>query len=191
MSDEQMKPPRRPVEADVKVLHEGEFLRLLRREHWEYVVRPNSSGAGFVVAVTDAGELVLVEQYRWPIRARSIELPAGIIGDSVEFVGEDACSSGLRELEEETGFRGESAELITSAPTAAGLTAETSYFVRARKLTRVHAGGGVDGEDITVHCIPVEQVDDWLDLQRATGISVDTRIYAALHFLAREARRKA
>jgi len=189
MSDEQVKkPPRRPVEADVQVLHEGEFLRLLRREHWEYVVRPNSSGAGFVVAVTDAGELVLVEQYRWPIRARSIELPAGIIGDSAEFADEDACTSGLRELEEETGFRGERATLITSAPTAAGLTAETSYFVRVHRLKRVHDGGGVDGEDITVHCVPVAEVDDWLDARRAEGLSVDTRIYAALHFLARERR---
>lgn len=188
MSDEQIKPPRRPLAPDVQVLHEGEFLRLLRREHWEYVERPRSSGAGFVVAVTEAGELVLVEQYRWPIRSRSIELPAGIIGDSAEFADEDACASGLRELEEETGFQGASAELITSAPTAPGLTAETSYFVRVRDLRRVHAGGGVDGEDITVHCIPLDQVDDWLDLQRAAGLSVDTRIYAALHFLARERR---
>lgn len=189
MSDEQIK-PRRPVEADVQVLHEGEWLRLLRRAHWEYVVRPNSSGAGFIVALTEAGELVLVEQYRWPIRARSIELPAGIIGDSAAFADEDACASALRELEEETGFRGTHAELIVTAPTAAGLTAETSYFVRVHGLVRVGAGGGVDGEDIRVHCIALAEVDDWLDAQRAAGLQVDARIYAALHFLAREARRR-
>ena len=185
MSDEQMK-QRRPIDPDVQLLHDGEFLRLLRRERWEYVVRPYSSGAAFVVAVTDAGELVLVEQYRWPIRARCIELPAGIIGDSAEFADEDPCASGLRELEEETGFRGSSATPIVSAPTAAGLSAEYSHFVRVRGLTRVGNGGGVDGEDITVHCIRLAEVDDWLDAQRAAGLSVDTRIYAALHFLARE-----
>ncbi len=188
MSEQQVKRPRKPVDPDVIVLHEGEFLRLLRRAHWEYVVRPHSSGAGFVVALTDADELVLVEQYRLPLRGRTIELPAGIIGDSEAFADEDACTSALRELEEETGFRGAAAHLITTAPTAAGLTAETSYFVRVRGLTRVHAGGGVDGEDITVHCVALDGIDDWLDAQRGAGLAVDARIYAALHFIARERR---
>ncbi|MCR3961356.1 NUDIX hydrolase, partial [Aeromonas veronii] len=87
-----------------------------------------------------------VEQYRWPLRANTIELPAGIIGDSEAFADEDAATSALRELEEETGFRGRDARLIFTAPTAGGLTAEQSYFVRVTGLTRVSAGGGVDDE---------------------------------------------
>src|SRR3546814_13121516 len=62
-------------------LHRGKFLRLVRDRHWEYVTRVNSSGAGFIAALTDAGEVVLVEQYRLPLHARTIELPAGMIGD--------------------------------------------------------------------------------------------------------------
>lgn len=176
------------LEPDVRVLHQGEFLLLLRREHWEYVVRPRSSGACFVIAVTDADELVLVEQYRWPLRVNTIELPAGIIGDSEAFADEDAAASALRELEEETGFRGSQARLILTAPTAGGLTAEQSYFVRVTGLTRVSEGGGVDDEAITVHCVKVAEVDDFIEAQRAKGLQVDARIFAALHFLSRERR---
>jgi ADP-ribose pyrophosphatase len=173
--------------ADVRVLHEGEFLRLLRREHWEYVVRPRSSGACFVVAVTPQNELVLVEQYRWPLRCNTLELPAGIIGDSDAFADENAEASALRELEEETGFRGQRAKLLFTAPTAAGLTAETSYFVRVEQLERVHEGGGVDDENITVHCVALNQVHEWLDSKRSAALQIDARIYAALHWLSREA----
>ena len=172
--------------GEVRLLHGGEFLHLLRRRHWEFVQRPHSSGAGFVVAVTDARELVLVEQYRWPLAARTLELPAGIIGDSAAFAGEDPCASGLRELEEETGFRGARAELMFSAPTAAGLTSETSHFVRVHDLVRVGAGGGVDDEDIVVHCVPLAGVDTWIAARRADGLQVDARIFAALYHLVRE-----
>ena len=174
------------LEDDVRVLHQGQFLALLRRAHWEYVQRPHSTGACFIVALTAARELVLVEQYRLPVRAYTIELPAGIMGDSAAFADETAEASALRELEEETGFRGGSAELLLTAPTAAGLTSETSYFVRVRDLVRVHAGGGVDGENITVHIVPLAGIDDWLAAQRASGRLVDMRIYAALHLLSRE-----
>src|SRR3546814_3074292 len=93
-------------------LHRGKFLRLVRDRHWEYVTRVNSSGAGFIAALTDAGEVVLVEQYRLPLHARTIELPAGMIGDEDAFRDESIEASTMRELEEETGFRGTQAEIL-------------------------------------------------------------------------------
>lgn len=174
------------VEAEARLLHRGEFLLLLRRAHWEYVERPRSSGACFVIAVTPEHDIVLVEQYRYPVQKRTIELPAGIMGDSEAFAGESAQDSALRELEEETGYRAARAELLFSAPTAAGLTSEYSYFVRAHGLRRVHAGGGVDNENITVHVVPLAQIDAWLEAQRAQDRLIDSRIYAALYLLSRE-----
>lgn len=174
------------LEPDARLLHAGEFLLLFRRAHWEFVRRPRSSGACFVIAVTPGRELVLVEQYRVPMQKPTIELPAGIIGDSEAFADEAAEDSALRELEEETGYRGRRAELLFSAPTAAGLTSEYSHFVRVRDLERIHAGGGVDGENITVHVIALDAIDAWLEARRAEGRLVDTRIYAALYLLSRE-----
>lgn len=170
----------------IQVLHEGQFLRLLRDGHWEYVARRRSTGAGFIVATTDARELILVEQYRAPMRARTLELPAGIIADSVATQDETVEASALRELEEETGFRGTAARILTTGPVAAGLASEMGYFVRVSGLSRVHAGGGVDGEDIRVHLAPLGGVDAWLREREADGLLIDPRIYAALYFLSRQ-----
>ena len=46
-------------------------------------IRPSHecTGAASIAAVTEDQKLLLVEQYRIPVHARTIELPAGIIGD--------------------------------------------------------------------------------------------------------------
>lgn len=168
----------------IRTLHDGQFLRLLRNAHWEYVERVSARGAAAMLAITPQREIVLVEQYRIPVQARTIELPAGIIGDSAEFADESVEDSALRELLEETGYRGASARLVLRGPTAPGLTSEFSNIVFVEGLEKVHAGGGVDGEDITVHVVPLAQIDNWLDAQRARGLLVEPKIYAALYWLA-------
>jgi ADP-ribose pyrophosphatase len=164
-------------------LHRGRYLELLRDGHWEFVQRVNARGAVFVLAVTDAAELVLVEQQRVPLQARTVELPAGIYGDAESPPEETPEQCALRELEEETGFRGATARLLVSGPVAPGLTTEIMFLVRVENLTRAHAGGGVGGEDITVHVVPLDGIERWLDDRRSEGLLVEPRIYAGLHFL--------
>ena len=60
--------------------------------------------------------------------------------------------------------------------------------MRVTGLTRVSAGGGVDDEAITVQCVKVSEVDDFVAAQQARGLQVDARIFAALHLLSRERR---
>ena len=170
--------------SHVTSLHRGKFLELKREGRWEYVSRTNSSGAVFILAVTDADEIVLVEQHRVPLGGPTIELPAGMVGDEPDFHGESLLDSALRELEEETGFRAARGELLLSGPVAPGLTSEILHLVRAHALERVHAGGGVDGEDIRVHVVPLCEVHHWLHQQAAAGKLVEPRIYAALYFAA-------
>ena len=168
----------------IRSLHRGEFLEVLRDRHWEYVRRTQASGAVVIIAVTPAGELVLVEQTRIPLQGKSIELPAGIVGDSAAFADEPAEAAALRELLEETGFRAARAEVVTKGPTAAGFSSEQLTLVRAYDLVREHAGGGVDGEDITVHLVPLAAVHGWLEARRAEGFHIEPRIYAGLWFAA-------
>lgn len=166
-------------------LHRGKYLELLRDGHWEFVRRVNARGAVFVLAVTEAKELVLVEQYRVPVGERTLELPAGIYGDAESPAAETPEQCAMRELEEETGFRGKVAKVLLYGPVAPGLTDEMMYLVRVAGLAKVHAGGGVAGERITVHAVPLKGVAAWLERKRAEGFQVEPRIYAGLHFLGR------
>lgn len=168
-------------------LHRGRFLELLKDGRWEYAQRVNARGAVFVVAVTPAGELVLVEQYRVPVHERTLELPAGIYGDEDSAAHETPEQCALRELEEETGYRASRAKLLFSGPVAPGLTSEILFMVRARGLEKVHPGGGIGGENITVHTVPLTEIDGWLERKRREGLLVEPRIYAGLYFLRRSA----
>lgn len=167
----------------IKTLHTGQFLELKRDRHWEYISRTNASGAAVIVALTAQRELILVEQTRIPLHGKSIELPAGIVGDSEAFADEDIEQAALRELLEETGYRGEQAFVLTRGPTAAGFSSEQLTLVGIRGLVREHAGGGVDGEDISVHLVPVDGIHEWLESRRNQGFHIEPRIYAGLYFV--------
>ena len=161
----------------VRVLHEGQFLRLLRRRHWEYVERTNASGVAVIVAVTERDELLLVEQYRLPVARPVIELPAGLVGD--QGGDEPLLEAAQRELEEETGYRAEQMECLAEGPTTAGLSNEITTFCIARGLVRVGPGGGDDSEDIIVHPVPLAGLRPWLRAQESRA-AVDPKLYAGL-----------
>lgn len=165
------------VNGPDRVLHEGEFLRLLRRRHWEYVERTNASGVAVIVAVTDRDELLLVEQYRLPVAQPVIELPAGLVGD--QGGDESLLEAARRELVEETGYRAERMEFLAEGPTTAGLSNEITTFCAARGLSRVGPGGGDDSEDIVVHPVPLADLRAWLRAQEPRA-AVDPKLYAGL-----------
>ncbi len=169
-----------------RILHEGEFLRLKRRDHWEYVERANARGAVVIVALTPDDELLLVEQPRLPLQANVIELPAGLVGDIAGAEDEDLEIAGMRELEEETGYRPARMTFLAAGPPSAGLANETLSFYRAFDLTRIDAGGGDDSEDITPHAVPLAEVEDWLGAREAEGKLIDPKIFAGLYFLTRQ-----
>ncbi|MFV1995588.1 MAG: DNA mismatch repair protein MutT, partial [Verrucomicrobiales bacterium] len=66
---------------ETEILGAGKYLRLVRRGGWEHVEQNLGEGAVAVLAVTDAAEVVLIEQVRPPLGGPVIELPAGIVGD--------------------------------------------------------------------------------------------------------------
>lgn len=164
---------------DVEVMAAGRFLRMVKRGRWEYVERPNTAGAVAIVATTDAGELVLVEQERVPLGRNCIELPAGLAGDLDDDPDEAFIDAAKRELLEETGFAAAHVEHLFPACTSPGLTSETIDLYRATGLTREHAGGGVGHEQITTHLVPLDRVDAWLAERAAEGLAIDIKVYTA------------
>jgi ADP-ribose pyrophosphatase len=163
----------------------GEFLALIREGRWEYVDRTNATGAAIIAAVTGDRKLLLVEQYRIPVHARTIELPAGIIGDESGGGDEAHIDAARRELIEETGYDAEHIVPLTRGAACSGAVSETVTLFRATQLRRVGAGGGVAHEDITVHEVPLEGVDEWLEAKAGSGLLVDPKVYAGLYFIGR------
>lgn len=158
----------------------GKFLELLKEGRWEYVRRVNANGAVMIVAVTKEGELLLVEEYRVPLHALTIGLPAGISGDEGE---ESTLQAARRELEEETGYRANSWTYLLTGPSSPGLTTEMVSFYLAKDLSQVSRGGGVAHEHITVHRVPLPLAHGWLMDQMEQGKVVDPKIFMGLYFL--------
>jgi ADP-ribose pyrophosphatase len=162
--------------------YRGRYLSLKEVDGWEYVTRPNAHAVAVLAAVTPAREIVLVEQFRKPVNARVIELPAGLVGDQGD-PDEPILEAAGRELIEETGFEAESLELMMQCPTSSGMTDEIISFVMASGLKKVGPGGGDDSEDIETHVVPLDEADDWLESRRLAGSPLDPKIFTALYWL--------
>lgn len=178
-------------ESPPRLLAEGRFLRLVVKNGWEYVERANASGVVAIAAVNAAGALILTEQFRPPIACQSIELPAGLVGDTAGDEDELLIVAAERELLEETGYRAERLVFLTHGPNSGGLTSETTMLFLAVDVQKVAAGGGVEHESILVHEIPLAEVDAWLLAQQDAGKLIDPKVYVALYFLASPRAREA
>jgi ADP-ribose pyrophosphatase len=160
---------------------QGKYLEVHKAGTWEYAARVGNMGAAVILAITDAGEIVLVEQYRATHGRRSIELPAGLIGD-IE-AGDTAAAAAARELQEETGFDAAVWEDFGNFATSPGMSSEMFQLFKATRLTRSGPGGGVDHEDIVVHVVPLVDIGRFIANQRAAGLVIDCRLVVALGLL--------
>jgi ADP-ribose pyrophosphatase len=169
----------KPNDAEPRIVYEGKYQRMLVRGTWEYSERVHAGGlAAIIIAVTPEDNVVFVEQFRVPVQARTIEMPAGLVGDVN--AGESIEVSAVRELEEETGWTAAHAEVLLIGPTSSGASNEKIAFVRATGLSRVGAGGGDESEDITVHEIPRQRAAAWLVEKMAEGYELDAKLWAGL-----------
>lgn len=167
----------------IDTLYAGRYLRLCKRGSWEFAERTNPQGAVVIVAITPDDRVLMVEQYRIPIQSRTLEFPAGLVGDQQDFADESWRESAQRELLEETGWSAERIDSIMSGPSSAGMTTEMMHFVRASGLRQVNAGGGDPSENIIVHEVPRATIAQFVAQKMAAGYAIDPKVYAGIYFL--------
>ncbi len=159
------------------IVWQGRFITVKQRGTWEYVGRARGIKAAVILAVDD-GHVILVEQFRVPLGQPCLELPAGLIGD--ETANERVEEAAARELEEETGYRADRIEVVGDFYSSPGMVSESFYFVKAHGLTKVSDGGGVEGENITVHRVALDALADFIAAKRAEGCAMDVKLLTLL-----------
>ena len=162
---------------DEQIVWQGRFITAKTRGKWEYVSRARGIKAAVILAI-DAGDVLLVEQFRVPLGVNCLELPAGHVGDETE--NEPVEHAAARELEEETGYRPRHIERIGEFHSSPGMVSESFYFVRAVGLEKIGEGGGTDGENITVHRVPLSEIAGFIAAKRASGCAMDAKLLMLL-----------
>jgi 8-oxo-dGDP phosphatase len=87
-------------------------------------------GAVGIVALDEQSRVVMVNQYRHPVRARLDELPAGIL----DVGGESALDAAKRELAEETGLVAGQWDVLVDLYSSPGFSNEAIRIFLARDL---------------------------------------------------------
>jgi ADP-ribose pyrophosphatase len=167
-------------QAEERVVWQGRFITAKVKGQWEYVGRARGIRAAVILAVDEHDHVILVEQFRVPLGRNCIELPAGLIGDESHLEGEDAAIAAARELEEETGYRAGRMEVIGEFFSSPGMVSESYTLIRAHDLVRVGEGGGVDGENILVHRVPLAAVPAFIAQRRQLGDAIDGKMLLVL-----------
>jgi ADP-ribose pyrophosphatase len=169
--------------TQTETLFNGRWLRLQRRGRWEFAERTNPGGGVIIIAITPEQRVLFVEQWREAVGGKTIEMPAGLVGDLAGNAEESAVAAAARELTEETGYRAGRVEFLMAGPSSAGMSNEMIAFVRAYDLVREHAGGGDATEDILVHEVPLADAAIWLLAKSREGYSIDPKLFAGLYFI--------
>lgn len=127
-------------------------------------------GGVAVLAITDSNKILFVEQYRKAVDKPLLELPAGKLEK-----GEDPKDCGIRELEEETGYKAKRFTYLGKIVSSPGFCDEYIYLYKAEKLYKGKIGGDED-EYIDLKELSIEEVKDKIK----KGEIIDGKTLAAL-----------
>ena len=111
-----------------------------------------------VIPFTEDGRVVLVEQFRHAVQRVTLEFPAGVVED-----GEDPVPAALRELEEETGYRAASAELLVEFDPDPAIQTNSVQVIVARGCTADGEPHQDRGEDVGVRLVAPEEIDELIE----------------------------
>lgn len=163
------------VRSDTVRYGDGEMTR-------QYVEHP---GAAAVVAIDDEGRVVLIQQYRHPIKERDWEIPAGLL----DVAGEPPLETAKRELTEEVDLEADRWQHLLSMHTTPGGNDEVVHLFLARGLREVETDYEREHEesDMRVERVPLDDVIDGIIAGRLRNGILAAGALAAAEVLRREA----
>jgi 8-oxo-dGTP pyrophosphatase MutT (NUDIX family) len=119
----------------------------------EFVQHP---GAVAILAIDELQRVLLIRQYRHPVRSYLWEIPAGLL----DVPGEPRIDAAKRELLEETGYEAETWSELTSFMTTPGGNDEVITVFLAQDLKHVGHNLELEGEE-------TDMLVEWFPLQEA------------------------
>ncbi len=120
---------------DSKVVYEGKVVTVIRDDvevadgHKSFREVVLHSGGVVVAALKDNDTILLIKQYRYPLKKVNLELPAGKLE-----IGENPDEACKRELEEETGYQAKQWQSLGFINTTPGICTEKLYLYLAKDL---------------------------------------------------------
>ena len=156
---------------DSTMLLDGKLLKVYRdrvrlpnggESEREWIDHP---GAAAVVPLLDDGRVILVRQFRYPVGAEFIEVPAG----KLDYVGERPEDVAYRELEEETGWRAGGLTSLGAYHMAIGYCNEVIHCYLAHD--RVEVGSKLNEDEfLEVMYVPFDEALDMVADGRITDV---------------------
>lgn len=171
-----------------RIKWKGKFNRVIERDFvgvdgkkgvWEILQRNTEGNVAIVVPVTDDGKVLFITHFRIPRKEYVLECPAGLFDKK----GEKSIEVARRELLEETGYRAKKMTLFARGANNGGLMNENYLFFIATGCKKVAEPQCESAEDIGIIEVPLEQVEDFLWLQREGAVAAP--IYGVPYFLRR------
>ena len=128
-----------------------------------------------VVALTEDGQSVMVEQYRFGVGSCTLETPGGMV-DS----GETPLQAAQRELKEETGYRGGRWKSLGAVQPNPAIHSHLCHHFLAEGVTKNDSQDLGQGEAIAVHLYTIDQVRSAIvdgSLRHVLAISALSRVF--------------
>ncbi len=157
--------------------YQGKFLKLKKdivklpdggETFREYLIHP---GAIAIVPILDDGRIILERQFRYPVDAAMLEIPAGKLE-----VGEDPLLCAQRELLEETGYTAKTWEFLGRIHPVISYSTEFIDIYLAKGLTAGERSLD-EGEFLDVFAATLDEMHQWIAEGKITDVKTIISVY--------------
>lgn len=172
--------------VEAKVVYQGSFLNVQQ----DTVSLPNGAiatreyvkhvGAVMIMPVFENNDVLVVRQYRYPLKQVFVEFPAG-----KKDKGETPLQTGQREFLEETGYCASEWIHVTDIHNAIAYCDEVIHFYIALGLSKESEPQLDANEFVDVMRIPLTELDAWMRQGWIPDVKTQLGIFWAQDFLAR------